>query len=452
MAGRGDEGPIAKTCWILLLITTPRPLTCPPYSGTTSRERFCQLTGTAIDDVGSAIEAGGSNNSQTGQAASGNLLRNDTGDQGGTVVAIRVGDVAGLGNAGTIGLPLRGRFGNLTVQANGRFVYSPDDNDVAVNALPAGGRLLDSFNYTRLLGGTYQAAILRVSIDGANDSPRLLTDSIAFDPIAANTALPEGPAGRVGTVVSALAVPRTGSRVIADVDDGSTLGLAVTAADQSKGTWWFSLDDGGTWQRMGGVSATTARMLPASARLFFRPNRGIIGDLPQGLTLRAWDQTVGVAGQLTPMVDLGNSLSATSGQLNLRIDVPRGTRIDFDTIAGTTAVAPSGDLLVNSSATTVRTVTGIAGGARVTTLGSGALRLLASNSDLTLARGGSGTVTISGLAAGAKLSVETSFGTVSFASDGRLLTGLAPSQMAIKRSVRINGTNGRITFTITGTL
>ncbi|MCX7403544.1 MAG: hypothetical protein NTY87_10685 [Planctomycetia bacterium] len=77
--------------------------------------------------------------------------------------------------------------------------------------------------------------------------------------------------------------------------------------------------------------------------------------------------------------------------------------------------------LVNSSATTVRTVTGIAGGARVTTLGSGALRLLASNSDLTLARGGSGTVTISGLAAGAKLSVETSFGTVSFASDGRLL-------------------------------
>ncbi|MFM7135998.1 MAG: hypothetical protein ACKO1M_02865, partial [Planctomycetota bacterium] len=92
-------------------------------------------------------------------------------------------------------------------------------------------------------------------------------------------------------------------------------------------------------------------------------------------------------------------------------------------------------------------------GARVTTMGTGTIRLLAPVGDLTLARSGTGTVRVVGLATSGRLNLETSFGTVSFAANGRILTRLTASQtLALKRCVQVSGVGSNVTFTITGTI
>ncbi len=415
-------------------------------------ETDLQDDGRAVDDAAIAAEAGGAGNNAAGRMASGNVLTNDLGTTRGAVAAVRTGGVLGQGTAGVVGGSLRGQFGVLTLQADGQFTYSPDDAHPYVEALGPGNNLVDSFNYTRAVGGSFESAVLRVTVLGANDSPQLVATVIPVDGIPANTGLPEQPAGRVGMAVGSLTAPASGPAIVTDVDAGSGIGFAIIGADQTKGTWWFSLNDGATWGRIGAVAADRARLLPASARLFFRPNRGVVGQIPAALTVRAWDQSSGVAGRILPVSALGSSLSSASGRLALRVEVPGVSLVDFDSLASQTVAAPAGDLMVKHSGSGLRTVSGMSPGARVTTIGSGSVRLLAPQGDLTLARGGTGVVRIVGLASSARLSLETSFGTVSFAANGQLLTRLTGSQaLAIRRSVQIIGRGTGLTFLVSGT-
>ena len=409
--------------------------------------------GRAVDDVATAVEAGGVANSRGGKTATGNLLGNDTGAVRNSVVSIRVGDAAGQGVAGVIGQPLPGRFGTLTVQANGQFAYAPDNDNPAVDALPAGASLVDEFNYSRTTEHGTDAAVLRITIAGANDTPRLVADSIELEGIPANTALPEMPAGRVGLTIGEFRDARTRSAFVADVDDGSAIGFAITGADRSRGAWWYSLDDGATWQRVGAVSASQALLLPDTARLFYRPTRGVVGAVPSALSIRAWDQTSGTAGRIANVSAVADALSATTARLSLRVEVPGASLIDFDTMQRLSVAAPAGDLIIQHSRGGVRTVTDISANARVTTLGRGALRLINAAGDLTVARGGTGVVTVSRLASSATLFIESSFGMLGFSATGRLLTSVTPSQlMAIRRGIRISGTGSATTFTIQATL
>ena len=111
------------------------------------------------------------------------------------------------------------------------------------------------------------------------------------------------PVGAVGTLVSSLVdftTPAGQVDNVVDANAGAQLGLAVTAADSANGTWWYSTNAGASWNALGAVSDTSARLLAADAttRLYFQPNADYNGTLANAITFRAWDQTSGSNGAL----------------------------------------------------------------------------------------------------------------------------------------------------------
>ena len=110
------------------------------------------------------------------------------------------------------------------------------------------------------------------------------------------------PAGMVGTPVSSLvdfATPPGQVDNVTDPDSGALLGIALTAADTSGGIWFYSVDNGTTWNPLGAVTDSSARLLAAAnSRLYFQPNPNTSGTYPTAITFRAWDQTSGTNGSL----------------------------------------------------------------------------------------------------------------------------------------------------------
>ncbi|MCP9786370.1 VCBS domain-containing protein, partial [Cyanobium sp. N5-Cardenillas] len=133
----------------------------------------------AVDDVGTALEAGGSFNTSPGSNASGNVLANDTDPDPadnpltvrGRVTAFRTGASEGAGTAGSLGSPLRGTYGQLTVNADGSYTYELNNANPTVDALDPGASLTESFNYTVSDGALSDTGVLVITIQGANDAP-----------------------------------------------------------------------------------------------------------------------------------------------------------------------------------------------------------------------------------------------------------------------------------------
>ncbi|MFY0731792.1 VCBS domain-containing protein [Pseudomonas sp. NFX15] len=129
----------------------------------------------ANGDAATAVEAGGSNNSQPGINPSGNVISNDIDVEGDAlnVSAIHTGGLAESGTVGTVGTVLRGLYGDLLINADGSYTYTVDNSLAAVQALRQSGQTLtDVFSYT--LSDVFRAssqAELRITIDGRNDTP-----------------------------------------------------------------------------------------------------------------------------------------------------------------------------------------------------------------------------------------------------------------------------------------
>lgn len=129
-----------------------------------------------------------------------------------------------------------------------------------------------------------------------NSAPVLnINKSPVLNSVAANSG---NPVGAVGTLVSKLVDLAGPLSNVSDVDSGTRLGIAITAADTSHGTWFYSTTGGSTWLALGLVGNASARLLAADAatRLFFKPNAGFKGLLPTAITFRAWDRTTGTNG------------------------------------------------------------------------------------------------------------------------------------------------------------
>jgi hypothetical protein len=76
------------------------------------------------------------------------------------------------------------------------------------------------------------------------------------------------PSGVVGTRVSTLvdfAIPTGQVDNVTDSDAGAKLGIAVTAADTTNGSWWYSINNGTKWSAFGAVTDKNARLLAADA-------------------------------------------------------------------------------------------------------------------------------------------------------------------------------------------
>ncbi|MCS6329467.1 MAG: DUF4347 domain-containing protein, partial [Nitrospira sp.] len=109
------------------------------------------------------------------------------------------------------------------------------------------------------------------------------------------------PSGSVGTLVSSLvdfAAPSGQVDNVTDADGGAQLGIAISGANTSNGTWWYSINNGSTWNALGAVSDGSVRLLAANAstRIYFQADANYNGTVSDAITFHAWDQTSGTNG------------------------------------------------------------------------------------------------------------------------------------------------------------
>ncbi|MEG4521144.1 DUF4347 domain-containing protein, partial [Microcoleus sp. AT9_A5] len=146
---------------------------------------------------------------------------------------------------------------------------------------------------------------------GVNQDNNDVYGSINAAPVLADTTVTltniledsSAPTGAVGNLISSIAAIGTN---ITDPDIGAVAGIAITAAD-TNGSWFYTIDGGTTWNALGSVSNTNARLLTANAntRIYFQPNANYNGTLTNGITFRAWDTLSGTNG--------GTADSSTNG-------------------------------------------------------------------------------------------------------------------------------------------
>jgi hypothetical protein len=179
------------------------------------------------------------------------------------------------------------------------FVHVTDQGNYSVNVTNLGGWVASS------------NAVLTVSQTAPTLDP---TKSPALTP--ENEDAP-APSGAVGTLVSQLvdfASPAGQVDNVTDPDTNALLGIALTGADTTRGSWWYSTNNGVIWNALGTVNELTARLLAADAgtRIYFKPNTNWIGVLTNAITFRAWDQTAGSNGGAAVTRSNGNLLDTFS--------------------------------------------------------------------------------------------------------------------------------------------
>ncbi|WP_141654833.1 DUF4347 domain-containing protein, partial [Komagataeibacter intermedius] len=164
-----------------------------------------------------------------------------------------------------------------------------------------------------------------IAVTAVNDSP-VLDPSV---PVSLNDAQEDSgpPQGAVGTAVSQLVgyAGATGGAGNVTDPDGAGLtgqsaagatsqpGIAITSADTTHGTWWYSTDNGKTWTEFAGSGTSTAvgsgnalhLIDNGQTRVYFQstdPNWN--GKVNDALTFRAWDQFDGAAnGSISALPD-----------------------------------------------------------------------------------------------------------------------------------------------------
>ncbi len=205
--------------------------------------------------------------------------------------------------------------GTLTMNPDGSFRYTPNANFNGT----------DSFTYKANDGSLdSMAAVVTITVHPVNDAPVL--DNTRSPALTAQNEDSGAPSGAVGTPVSSLvdfAIPAGQVDNVTDADTGALPGIAVTAADTSNGTWYYSTDGGATWNALGAVTDNNARLLAADAntRLYFQPNANYHGTLAAAITFRAWDQTAGSNGTLADTTINGGTTAFSAATDTARLTV-----------------------------------------------------------------------------------------------------------------------------------
>jgi VCBS repeat-containing protein len=130
---------------------------------------------TVVADAASALESG--------SAATGNVLTNDSDRDGDSLVVSAV-----AGSAGNVGASVAGTYGHLTLNSDGSYSYVAD-NTTAIDAAATGSHLTDTFSYTASDGqGGTTTTNLVITLDRA---PTTVDDSAGVaegDTVSANAA------------------------------------------------------------------------------------------------------------------------------------------------------------------------------------------------------------------------------------------------------------------------
>jgi uncharacterized repeat protein (TIGR01451 family) len=205
----------------------------------------------AQPDTYTVVEAGGVNNGTTAPTPPpGNVLTNDTdvdGGDGRTVTGIRNVPEGTAGPLNPVGVALLGKYGSLTIQADGSYVYTLDENNATVQALSLGQTLTETFSYQVTdIGGLNDVADLVITIQGSYDAP-VATNDVATAQAGANQleANEINPTGNVITLPSRPGAPdqiggngidydvdgidKPNTKLVVDTVEATTLGGVATA-------------------------------------------------------------------------------------------------------------------------------------------------------------------------------------------------------------------------------
>ncbi|CAL95173.1 VCBS domain-containing protein [Azoarcus olearius] len=178
----------------------------------------------AVNDAITATEAGGVANGTPGTDPSGNLLDNDT-TPGGTKTVVSARSASNSADTAVgSNTQITGRYGVLTLNADGSYSYALNNGDTAVQALRnSSDTLSDTFIYTIENGLTASgnplrdSATLVVTIAGANDAP-----------VAADVSASATEAGGTGNATPGYNPAGNVLAYVTDVDDAASE-LRVTA-------------------------------------------------------------------------------------------------------------------------------------------------------------------------------------------------------------------------------
>ncbi len=122
-----------------------------------------------VADGGSAVTGSDSNNNNESGDTTGDVLVGDTDADGDTLTVTNI-------SGGTVGDPVTGSFGTLTIHSTGRYSYEADQ--AAADALDPGDTGTDTFTYTVGDGnGGSDTATLIFTIIGADDDPVGVNDT-----------------------------------------------------------------------------------------------------------------------------------------------------------------------------------------------------------------------------------------------------------------------------------
>ncbi|MCA0249461.1 MAG: DUF4347 domain-containing protein [Proteobacteria bacterium] len=209
-----------------------------------------------------------------------------------------MGNIAGVWNAAAGTMTLTSAGGSATTaqwQAALQAVKYHDTSDT-----PNTGTRTVTFSATATDTSVISGNLATVTVARANDSP-VLAD--------VNLTLPHqtednlgAPTGAVGFLASTLIGNGTGPGNVTDPDGPSTTpsiaGMAITTADTTQGSWWYSTDGGNNWSLFASSSLTAVSNANAlhlvadgNTRIYFQPKTtDWNGTVPTALTIRAWDQ------------------------------------------------------------------------------------------------------------------------------------------------------------------
>jgi VCBS repeat-containing protein len=290
-------------------------------------------------------------------ATTGNLLTTLlTGDTDPDGNALRVTGVTQGGKGTVVFSAGTAAIGDETI------TYTADG--AVLDALAPGQTATDTFIYTVADGnGGIDHAKVTVTITGVNDRP------VLSRPVPTANAVNEdagAPVGAVGTLISQLVnlnPPAGGQDNVTDADDTVT-GIAVVEADTTHGSWHYTTDGGSTWNALGAVSDSSARLLAADAntRLYFQPDPNYETDshgddldpLPFAL-FRAWDLDTGINGAVadtftSPNAEVPSAFSVEYSYAIFNVisvnDPPTDLELSSNEVIQDVAGAPVGNLSV----------------------------------------------------------------------------------------------------------
>src|SRR6185436_2153935 len=133
--------------------------------------------------------------------------------------------------------------------------------------------------------GAYRVAVVNAGGTVNSSSAQLsIRNAPALSGANNLSAINEDDLSNGGTLVSNLVAGQC-----SDPDPGALQGIAVTAVNNSSGTWQYSINSGANWSSFGSPSPAAARLLACDAKTYVRfvPNPNFSGLVDNGLTFRA---------------------------------------------------------------------------------------------------------------------------------------------------------------------